>query len=117
MNKWDDDNPEVRKAATYRFCQMLDQDVNLRKACQEIRDMAWDALRKAGEFEDMPHGVEVHVFENRINSNDMMVTLVLPKQGDMKPYGTFIPGEVWRCTWAHYLETAMKELSHPSKPA
>jgi hypothetical protein len=117
MTKWkENDSPAERDTATYEFCKMLDKDPDLRKACKEERDMAWDTLRKAGEFDDMPHGVEIHVFEKNINSNDGMVTLILPEPGDIKPFDTFIPGEVWRCTWAHYIEVAMNELSRQSTP-
>jgi hypothetical protein len=99
MSKWDSDD-NVRKAATYKFCQMLDQDANLRKTCQEDRDVAWDTLRKAGGFEDMPHAVEVRVFEVAIDSNDKVVTMVIPKQGGVKPHTAFDPNEVWRCSWS-----------------
>ncbi len=104
MNKWHDQDPAIRRAATYKFCKMLEEDPALRKACQEDKDKAWDTLRQAGEFEDMPHHVSVYVFEDAINSNDQVVTLVLPEPGDLGSEEQFDPGRVWRCTWNRYLE-------------
>lgn len=102
MRKWNSEEEDDRKNAAYAFCKMLDQNENegLRKACQEDKDFAWDTLRKTGDFEDMPHGVEVLVFESTIDSNDMVVSMILPKQGEVGPLDPFDWAKVWRCSWA-----------------
>jgi hypothetical protein len=52
----------------------------------------------------MPPDLQVHVFENEVESSDQMVTLVLPKKGELPPADIFDAKEVWFCTWNHYLQ-------------
>jgi hypothetical protein len=110
MSKWkSNDSPAERKAAAYDFCTKLDGDANLREACKKDQNVAWNTLRDAGEFVDMPHAVEVCVLEDdSITANNKIVTMVLPVRGHLKPFDTFQAAEVWRCTWAHY--TALIDL-------
>lgn len=102
MRQWNSEKENDRKEAAYAFCEMLDKDDNddLRKACQVDKHLAWDTLRKTGDFEDMPLGVEVLVFESTIDSNDMVVSMILPRQGEVKPFDVFDWRNVWRCSWA-----------------
>ena len=83
---------------------MLDRDPELRKACKADRKKAWETLKQAGDFEDMPNDVEIHVFENEVGSSDKMVTMILPKEGELPPADIFDAKGVWVCTWAHYLQ-------------
>lgn len=101
MSKWT--NINARTAATRKFCEMLDADVALRKACQKDRKKARDTLKRAGKFTDMPTDIEVYVFENQVKSSDKVVTLVLPKRGQLPSQRAFDPKDVWLCSWARYL--------------
>ena len=102
MSKWT--SVKARTAATWKFCEMLDADVALRKACQKDKKKARDTLKRAGNFTDMPANIEVYVFENQVKSSDKVVTLVLPKRGELPPSPAFDPKSVWLCSWSHYVE-------------
>jgi len=101
MNKWASD---ARIAATRKFCEKLDLDADLREACKTQPETAWRTLNEAGDFEDMPADVRVYVFENKPDSSDKVVTLVLPAKGELGPADTFDASGVWYCSWPHYLE-------------
>jgi len=101
MNKWDS---RARIAATRTFCEMLEQDKDLRKACKEDPQKARDTLKVAGDFEDIPADVEIHVFENEVTFSDKIVTMVLPKQGELPPPEAFDAKGVWLCSWNRYLQ-------------
>jgi len=102
MSEWNDEN--ARADATRQFCEMLDADSALREACKRDKKTAWQTLKEAGNFTDMPTDIEVYVFENEVESSDKMVTLVLPKQGDVPSGDSFNPKSVWLCTWSRYLQ-------------
>ena len=101
MSKW---QSEARTAATRKFCEMLDQDAALRQECKTDKSKAWETLRAAGDFEDMPTDVEVRVFESEVGSSDKLVTMVLPPEGQLPPADVFDAKGVWLCTWSHYLQ-------------
>lgn len=118
MSKWKDPNPAVRDNATYEFCKKLDEDPGLRSDCLDKTKplAAWTALRDAGNFEDMPPNAEVRVFEEPVDSNDVLVTMVIPAQNQVPPPGAFEAKKVWRCTWAHYLELKNDASKRSAKP-
>ena len=101
MSKW---RSNARIPATRKFCEMLENDEALREQCLSDPGKARDTLQKAGDFEDMPSDLQVHVFENEVESSDQMVTLALPKKGELPPADIFDAKEVWLCTWNHYLQ-------------
>ncbi len=101
MNKWES---AARTAATRKFCELLDQDAALRQQCKDDKSKAWETLRAAGDFEDMPADVEVHVFENEVKSSDKVVTMVLPEKGQLPPVDVFDAKGVWLCSWTRYLQ-------------
>ena len=101
MSEWNDGN--ARTAATRQFCEMLNADPALREACQQDKKIAWNTLKEAGNFTDMPTDIEVYVFENEVKSSDKVVTLVLPKQSEQLT-GAFDAKSVWRCSWSHYMQ-------------
>lgn len=101
QKKWQSD---ARIPATRRFCEMLDKNPTLRQECLTNPVKARETLEKAGDFEDMPADVKVFVFENEVQSSDEVVTLVLPKKGELPPLDIFDAKSVWLCTWSHYLQ-------------
>lgn len=105
MAKWNDNND--REKAAWNFCQMLQNDPELREKCKNDRRAAWKALQEAGQFEDMPGGTEVRVFEDTVESSDQLVTIVLPKQ--LPSLSNFNVLEVWRCTWLPWEQLAQSQ--------
>lgn len=101
MNKWQSD---ARIAATRKFCEMLENDAALRQQCVTDPTKARETLQRAGDFEDMPADLKVYAFENEVESSDQIVTLVLPKKGELPSADVFDAKDVWYCSWSHYLQ-------------
>jgi hypothetical protein len=102
MNDWYSNDPEIRKAATYKFWQKM-ADPELLKACTEDsaegRAIARKTLEAAGDYESIPDDVEVRVFENDRATSDKLVTILLPEKDKTVDPETFDQDNIWRCSW------------------
>ena len=103
MIPWSED-PEVRKTATRKFCEMLDADPALRQKCKADPATAKETLKQAGDFTNIPPEVIVYVMEDQLSSSDKIVAMVLPPQGAVPDADHFELKSVWRCTWNVYLQ-------------
>ncbi len=108
MSDWND--PKARARASFAFCQRLQVDPELRRACTDDSDVskasgiARRVLREAGEFENMPDDVEVRVVENDRAKADKIVTIVLPAPEETVDPLTTNSKDIWRCSWSLWEE-------------
>ncbi len=89
---YNDNDPEVRKKAMVALWNAFQSDPALKKTCtdhshpEQARRAAWEALKKAGDFQDDPDGiddVDVQVFDsNDRPGSDKLVTIVFPDNFD-----------------------------------
>ena len=107
MNTWPLEDDAAFKKVTWRLCEMLDADPNLRKACKENRVTAKETLRIAGDFDRIPDEVEVFIMEDDVKANSNVVTVILPEQSKVPDWDHFEAKKYWACTWNLYPQLRM----------
>lgn len=114
-NDYNDDKPEVRKAALVNFWNKMQSDPDLRRACTNTENVGQAmaagraALKEAGNFKDDPNGidgVEVRVYESIRPTADKIVTIVIPEEFNPN---AFDPEKFWRCSWNLWKPTMLKK--------
>ncbi|MEO8648365.1 MAG: hypothetical protein ABI539_04285 [Acidobacteriota bacterium] len=102
MRTWPMVSDGVFKEVTWKLCEMLENDHDLREACKDNRQTAKDTLKAAGKFDRIPDDVEVFIMENNVAENSKVVTIILPKEGKLGDEEDFEAKAVWNCSWHLY---------------
>jgi hypothetical protein len=111
MNTWPIKDDATFKKVTFKLCGMLDGDataLSRREDCKNDRQKAKDALKEAGDFDQIPAEVEVFIMENDIKANSKVVTVILPPKGEIPDSGHFEAKKYWVCTWHLYPQIMIK---------
>lgn len=112
MSDWN--NNELKSKAAYDFCKLLDENDDLRAGCKTNMRTARDTLRDVGQFDNMPAGLPIYVFEDNEEERRKVVAIVLPRKGEMPSPEHFNIKLAWPCTWTPYPQK-MRESTKPGR--
>jgi hypothetical protein len=105
MNNWPIKDEDTFKEVAFNLCSLLDGSAAAlarRKECKADRQKAKDALKEAGQFDHIPNEVEVFIMENHVEDARNVITVILPKQGEIPDQARFEAKKYWQCSWHLY---------------